>query len=310
MTSQAGIVGVAISLLCATHIAAAANPITDGESVALELSGELLAPPDMAARFDADFVAIREVEPVLTVVHPHLDWEPGVLMVRLYASAFDQFMAGTYTGLDSLNAEYGPYEVTWVFESIQVIVLDFEAHYNPEVLGPIYETADGVATAHPNGLGFPETDIWAVQEGTYTFYYGWGDCPVGCTSGHFWQYEVDSHGTPTLLDEWGDPLVGVSAPEATRNPSIALGRPRPTPFSAVTNIPLSVPSGVRVRLGVVDVTGRRIRSLLSGLLQEGTRRIAWDGRDETGQGVGTGIYFIVLETTGGERQVQKVTVLR
>ncbi len=85
----------------------------------------------------------------------------------------------------------------------------------------------------------------------------------------------------------------------------------PNPFSGVTAIDLAVGGGsgaggpavsrlspVRVDLAVYDVSGRLVRRLLSGRFVAGKSRIEWDGRDERGREVPSGIYFARLAAAG------------
>lgn len=53
--------------------------------------------------------------------------------------------------------------------------------------------------------------------------------------------------------------------------------------------------GTVVRLTVIDVTGRCVRELWDARAQEAVQSIAWDGRDDGGRPLGSGIYFLRLE---------------
>ena len=44
---------------------------------------------------------------------------------------------------------------------------------------------------------------------------GWGDCPAGCISQHFWTYAVSSAGVVALVEDAGDPLLGDSGVSGT-----------------------------------------------------------------------------------------------
>lgn len=68
----------------------------------------------------------------------------------------------------------------------------------------------------------------------------------------------------------------------------------PNPFRDATEVRFALPSGERVSLEVFDVAGRRVRGLLRGEAPAGERRIAWDGRDETGSPVAPGLYLLRL----------------
>ncbi len=61
-------------------------------------------------------------------------------------------------------------------------------------------------------------------------------------------------------------------------------------------------------IAVFDLTGRRVRTLLDGPQAAGAHVVGWDGRDEKGHRVVSGVYFYRMEA-GGFDQVQKATVL-
>jgi hypothetical protein len=75
----------------------------------------------------------------------------------------------------------------------------------------------------------------------------------------------------------------------------ALLQNRPNPFSAGTSIEYVLPKEMKVTLGIYDISGRLVRTLLQGAEPAGARRVTWDGRDEKGRSVASGIYFYKLE---------------
>ena len=70
----------------------------------------------------------------------------------------------------------------------------------------------------------------------------------------------------------------------------------PNPFNPTTLIRFELPESARVRLLVFDVQGRLVRTLVDGELQPGGQEIAWNGRDDDGRNVASGVYFYRLET--------------
>jgi hypothetical protein len=78
----------------------------------------------------------------------------------------------------------------------------------------------------------------------------------------------------------------------------ALGAAFPNPFARATAVNLSLRSSGRASLGVYDVAGRRVRSLLNGLQPAGSRTIVWDGLDDAGASLGTGVYVMRLDAGG------------
>jgi hypothetical protein len=108
-------------------------------------------------------------------------------------------------------------------------------------------------------------------------------------------------------DEDGDTLPGIEymvAPptitavteeSAARLPAdFALGHSYPNPFNPETSIPYLLPRPVPVKLAVYDVLGRRVRTLVDRVLPGGSHLTRWDGRDDQGQEVASGVYLYRL----------------
>jgi flagellar hook assembly protein FlgD len=64
-----------------------------------------------------------------------------------------------------------------------------------------------------------------------------------------------------------------------------------------------------VRLSVLDVAGRHVRTLEAGTVAPGRHRASWDGADGSGRQVPAGIYFARLEA-GGTVRLQKLLRIR
>ncbi len=81
--------------------------------------------------------------------------------------------------------------------------------------------------------------------------------------------------------------------------AVALHPPTPNPFRATTAIVFELPESASVDVTVYDVRGRLVRSLLANEARSPGRHIArWDGRDDRGHGVASGVYFVRLEVAG------------
>lgn len=72
----------------------------------------------------------------------------------------------------------------------------------------------------------------------------------------------------------------------------------PNPFNAEVAIPFELGAASRAQLMVYDVLGRKVRVLVDDMLQVGRHRAVWDGRDNSGRMVASGVYFYRLETEG------------
>ncbi len=85
---------------------------------------------------------------------------------------------------------------------------------------------------------------------------------------------------------------------------------RPNPFSGSSRIAYAVPgSGARVEIDVYNVTGRRIRNLVSDFQGAGLYEATWDGRNEAGEEVPAGVYFYRAKI-GSVRVNNRVILMR
>ncbi|MCX5800823.1 MAG: hypothetical protein NTX17_05485 [Candidatus Eisenbacteria bacterium] len=97
---------------------------------------------------------------------------------------------------------------------------------------------------------------------------------------------------------WGlltpEGISGSEQPPAV--PTVALLEQNvPNPFNPVTAIRFSTSHSGRVALRVYDVTGRPVRTLVQEIRGAGRYEVKWDGRDDNGRGVPSGVYLYRLE---------------
>jgi hypothetical protein len=81
----------------------------------------------------------------------------------------------------------------------------------------------------------------------------------------------------------------------------------PNPFRHTTTINFAVPRPSRIRLTIYNLTGQKIRSLLDDGKSVGFHTIRWDGQNDEGVFVASGVYFYVLEA--GEVTYAKKMIL-
>jgi hypothetical protein len=83
----------------------------------------------------------------------------------------------------------------------------------------------------------------------------------------------------------------------------------PNPFNPTTSIGFVLSTTGRVTLMVFDAGGRLVRTLVNETLPAGPHDALWDGRDEEGRSVGSGVYFYRIET-GPFVESRKMVLLR
>jgi hypothetical protein len=82
-----------------------------------------------------------------------------------------------------------------------------------------------------------------------------------------------------------------------------LSQNSPNPFKGATEIRFGVAKHCRVSIDVFDVTGRRVKNLVSQDVAAGTHSVSWDGKGRDGVVVPSGTYF--LRMTGGGASLTK-----
>ena len=83
----------------------------------------------------------------------------------------------------------------------------------------------------------------------------------------------------------------------------------PNPFNSETAIDYRLPAMSEVELAVFDLAGQRVATLARGSRAAGAHRVRWDGRDEAGHRLASGVYLFRL-TSGAELRQRKVLLLR
>jgi hypothetical protein len=105
-----------------------------------------------------------------------------------------------------------------------------------------------------------------------------------------------------------DPLVSVD--ESIQLPKELRLKPNyPNPFNAETTILFDLPSAQRVRLIIYNILGQPVRVLLDAVEAPGFKKVQWNGRDDNGRLVGSGIYYIKLEA-GNRQLIRRLTLIQ
>jgi len=173
--------------------------------------------------------------------------------------------------------------------------------------------AGAIVSWYDSRSGASGDDIYAQRiDATGTRLWGPDDVPV-CTA-------LDAQQFPTIASDaaggafvaWQDRRGGTSndiyAHRVNPNGQVLAvplengaswnARVWPTPFSDRVRVAFVLPAETRMRMEVVDVSGRRVRSFEAALLAAGPHEVAWDGRTNDGREVGAGTYFLRMEGPG------------
>jgi hypothetical protein len=97
------------------------------------------------------------------------------------------------------------------------------------------------------------------------------------------------------------------APSSGR--AAALGAAHPNPFNPSTTISYSLSQAGNAQLIVYDLAGHRVKTLVSGHVDGGRHEARWDGRNDQGRRVASGVYLYRL-VTGGFSETRRMVLLK
>ena len=96
---------------------------------------------------------------------------------------------------------------------------------------------------------------------------------------------------------------------ASRPKSFVLEQNYPNPFNSQTMIRFALPEREEVELAVYNLMGQKVRTLIGGVRKAGTYTVRWDGRDESGRGLASGVYLYRLQA-GTKVKTHKLLLLQ
>jgi hypothetical protein len=107
----------------------------------------------------------------------------------------------------------------------------------------------------------------------------------------------DPNGNPIPIDTTSFNLITDIPNESKTEPTgFVLYDNYPNPFNLSTTIAFQLPQPSKIRLAIYDLQGHELRLLVHQLKSAGYHSVNWDGRDEAGNCVASGIYYYKLWT--------------
>lgn len=105
-------------------------------------------------------------------------------------------------------------------------------------------------------------------------------------------------------------IVPVTEDSAASLPDrYSLSQNSPNPFNGETIIGYAVPRTSRVEITVLNILGQKVKTLVSQLHTAGRRSIDWNGTDDSGNDVTSGVYFCRIRA-GDFRSVKKMVYMK
>jgi hypothetical protein len=110
--------------------------------------------------------------------------------------------------------------------------------------------------------------------------------------------------------EYQGPPTGIDDdPEDALLKTTALRSIYPNPFNPTLTVEFDLDRRRAIQMTIYDVGGRLVRKLLNEVRDAGTHKILWDGRDDAGSSVATGVYFVQVRSEGWSSQ-RKIVLLK
>lgn len=110
---------------------------------------------------------------------------------------------------------------------------------------------------------------------------------------------------------WEVPASLVAVERATPPARFDLDQNAPNPFASSTTIRYAIPAGqhVPVFVGVYNLQGALVKTLVSSRRDPGEYRLSWDGRGDDGTNLSAGIYFVRIHA-GSFQRTRKLALLK
>ncbi|MCH8873656.1 choice-of-anchor B family protein, partial [candidate division KSB1 bacterium] len=132
-------------------------------------------------------------------------------------------------------------------------------------------------------LGFPDPGLFTILAHSPSY---------DTTTVTFMAEEGESKTSDIILNS----VTSVDEEKSVIPASYSIEQNYPNPFNPNTTIRYSLPEKTYVRLKVFDTLGRQVRVLFDGEQLQGEQQTFWNGRDNSGRLVASGVYFYRIET--------------
>ncbi len=119
---------------------------------------------------------------------------------------------------------------------------------------------------------------------------------------------VDGNGN-VLQTSWSSLITSVQEVVNELPTAFELGANAPNPFNPSTTIKYALPQAVEVNLQIFDTLGRHVRTLVDQRQQAGRYAVTWDGRNEQGEAIASGVFIYQLRA-GTFVQTRRMALIR
>ena len=203
------------------------------------------------------------------------------------------------SGIPISTAGYAQYWPSIAFDGTNYLVV-WEDYRNglPDIYGAWVDTSGSVIDSFPVSTQSGIQHSPEIAKGTgnqmLVVYSGWTD-------------SINGHPVNTMRI-WGK-FLQFTGIEEKHNPDLMKLSIYPNPFTTFTTICYSISTRGGVSMKIYDLSGRVVKTLVNGEQEQGYYTIRWDGTDNRGERLSSGIYFINFNA-GKLNQTKKVILTK
>ncbi|UCD18549.1 MAG: T9SS type A sorting domain-containing protein [Candidatus Zixiibacteriota bacterium] len=157
-----------------------------------------------------------------------------------------------------------------------------------------------------NGRSVKVTDLDPLPDGMQAWLFYGRNSRIQLTEGANIALPDDATGALLIIgtDEYLAEELGTLIPE-----DFVLHQNYPNPFNPTTIVRFALPEPANVTLDVYNILGQKVISLVDRQLQAGYHSVTWDGRDNSGRSVASGVYFYQM-SAGNQTDRKKMLLLK
>ena len=222
-------------------------------------------------------------------------------VLRDYRDAYEGGNASTQDFQNVCENVYGQsldwFFNQWVYEKFRP---DYEASWYKEASGDGYTVNLKIDQQQTNTVIFKmPLDVVLSTPGGDTTIRVWDSLAT-----QTYQFIIDSDVSDLKIDPDGwvlkniNVVIGIENNQSSTPGEYKLFQNYPNPFNPSTTIAFSIPASGNVRLVIYDILGNEVRTLINGRQTPGLQKISWDGRDNSGNTVSTGVYIYRITADG------------
>ena len=123
-------------------------------------------------------------------------------------------------------------------------------------------------------------------------------------AGRKYYYKLEDISSDGARTQHGPVVVELQLPD-----KFQLLQNYPNPFNPQTTIRFQLPKAAATRISIYNMLGQEVKRIVDRQMEPGYHEVLWDGRNEAGMQVGSGVYYYRIEA-GEFRDTKKMAMLR